>query len=373
MSILSNFRSRFISRLPLVLVVTLLVGNAVFCALSVFPAWTTHDRLTTDLEAQQTAAAAPASTADVSGLAALEAQISSAEDELGSVGDMFLTEAQVNELFDRLYAYAAANNVVITNFQTYRGANSSEENPLYQVRLFRMQVNGDAPQLMNFVVQIREATTPGVSISSVNLTGERNSSILALDIEVYTSDMASGEAFASGAPLADVTMAAAGTQISVETVNAANSAATLTVTPQPETGSGDVPTGQPGGLPSGETNPNAVAANPTATPAPIVPQVEGENAPPIRFEVGDWAIVDFNGQGALRVMDRVDGGASYSRAQIYDNQPLRILAGPVCGDYSGANIWYWYIEYGQIRGWVGEGPPDDPWLCTLDEPECATG
>lgn len=92
-----------------------------------------------------------------------------------------------------------------------------------------------------------------------------------------------------------------------------------------------------------------------------------------RFQPGDIVVVDFQGDGALRILRNIDGGAMDTLAQAYDNQSLTLLDGPVCGSWRGRNVWYWYVQHQQtgVEGWVAEGTASDLWMCPLANPECS--
>ncbi|MDX1992602.1 MAG: hypothetical protein SF029_09440 [bacterium] len=376
MNAVSDLIARWRGRLPLLLVLMLVVGNALFCAASVLPNWMAYDRLTQMRESQQAQLnATNTEAANEDDLTLYAARIDNASTELAQAASSFLTSDQVDDLFDRLYAYAEANHVMIANLQTQQSVQTSETLP-YETRLFRLQVNGDAADLMRFVVQIREATVPGVMIDTLNLGEGQDGDTLTMDIRAYVSPLANGEALVDTVPLATLTpvsvVVAAAPALSIPEATTAvgwvelpTPTATFPVMTAPAvTVDQSIPSA------AGAEVDGAVAA-PDVIPSPTPPALSCEGAPPIRFAVGDWVVVDFNGEGALRLMDRIDGGAAYTQVQVYDGQLVQILAGPVCGTWSEYNIWHWYVDREGKRGWVGEGTTEDPWLCPLDNPECA--
>lgn len=187
--------------------------------------------------------------------------------------------------------------------------------------------------LLDFVIHVREASIPGVMMSHLDISQEEEQTTLTFELTIYASPYASGEVFADlpAASLPPTPMLA-------------------TPSPTPETTLVD----------------ETVV---TTTPAPALPNCP--NAPDTFFVVGDTAVVDFNGSGALRILSDV-GPAIDVLAQAYDNQVLRLLDGPVCGQWREQNTWYWYVDdLDGTLGWVAEGPAGDRWLCPMSNPECA--
>lgn len=363
MNSLANLRARLSARFPLIMVLLLVLVNSLFCAASVMPQWIAYEALNQQVIERQTQAVTGLTQAAVpSDLSVHESQIAAAETALAEAASVFLSSDQVDDLLDQLYLYAENQNVIIVNLQTQQSVQTNETLP-YETRMFRLQVHGSPTQLMRFVVQIREATIPGVVIDTLNLSESEDSGVLTMDVRALLSPLAKGNAFAELAPEVSLTPM---------TIPLPEAVTTNSDTLIPESTS--VITAAPGSVPPAPViaenmDPAATPSSPTATPA--APIVECPDAAPVQFQVGDWVVVDFNQTGALRLMDRVDGGAPYTQVQLYDNEVVRILAGPVCGHMNQVNIWYWYVDYEGHMGWVGEGTAEDRWLCPLQEPECA--
>ncbi|MFC1959499.1 hypothetical protein ACFLYO_02205 [Chloroflexota bacterium] len=106
---------------------------------------------------------------------------------------------------------------------------------------------------------------------------------------------------------------------------------------------------------------------PTPTPRPTDPPRCAGNI--TQFKPGDTAIVDFNANGALRVLRNYQGGASETLLQAYDNHVFDLLEGPICFN----DRWYWNAFHHQsgINGWIAEGLGDDRFLCPQANPECS--
>jgi hypothetical protein len=98
--------------------------------------------------------------------------------------------------------------------------------------------------------------------------------------------------------------------------------------------------------------------------------------PQTQFHVGETIQVDFNHDGALRILKSPDAGPKGTIMQAYDNYRLQLLDGPVCGKWNGQPVWYWRVHYkgraGEAWGWAAEGVPGDSWMCPLSNPECGS-
>jgi hypothetical protein len=102
-----------------------------------------------------------------------------------------------------------------------------------------------------------------------------------------------------------------------------------------------------------------------------LPTDDCPGAPSTLFKVGDTAVVDFTGLGALKILPEVSPKPVSALAQAYDNDQLHILAGPACGTWRQSGVWYWYVEHDGVKGWVAEAAADDRWLCPLSNSECS--
>jgi hypothetical protein len=104
----------------------------------------------------------------------------------------------------------------------------------------------------------------------------------------------------------------------------------------------------------------------SASSAPSIPECPG--ASPTFFVPGDTAVVDFNQGGALRIITDPFSSRIVTIAQLYDNNRVNLLEGPVCANGS----YYWKIYYGDTNayGWIAEAQDGRPYLCPLSNPEC---
>ncbi|MEM9954970.1 MAG: hypothetical protein AAF846_25405 [Chloroflexota bacterium] len=87
------------------------------------------------------------------------------------------------------------------------------------------------------------------------------------------------------------------------------------------------------------------------------------------FREGDTAIVDFNGNGALRILRNYNSSTIQTIAQLYDNNSIQLLDGPICY----GSVWYWQIYYRPMNayGWIAEGRNGDRFLCPTSNRECS--
>lgn len=376
MNMLMQLRGRLIARLPLIFVLILIFANVLFGIVSVLPGWLAYEDLSTQIVARQTEQAALTTERNADeDLRVYEMQIARAEEELVTAAAVFLSAERVDSLLDAFYAYAGQHNVLITNLQTQQTAQTTEALP-YETRVFRLQVTGAVTQLMAFVVQIREATIPGVMIDTLNLsqtdTNSAQTGILTMEVRAMLSPLAAGVMVQEPAPLASLPPIAQNTP-SEATVQSETQAVALLPTatpPIPQTPQDEAIAKVSTDMPVEQPVTSDQALTETTPPAPLSPVIECPGAPDVQFQIGDWVVVDFDETGALRLMDRVDGGAPYTPVQVYDNEVLRILAGPVCGHWNQASIWYWYVDHEGTMGWVGEGTAEDRWLCPIQNPEC---
>ncbi len=189
------------ARLPILLLALIGLGNALFAVTAIVPPLRAHAELVSDLDASQQALADRVAQQDQqNGSRALNAQISSAQARLEKASSQFWTELQVNSVVDRLYGYAEASGVKITNLQAVQPAAQNKQVAkidAYDSRTFRLQVDGTAEQLVNFVARIREATIPSVTISNLSIGKGNGQNTLVMNLSLLTSPYASGEVFAS--------------------------------------------------------------------------------------------------------------------------------------------------------------------------------
>jgi len=128
----------------------------------------------------------------------LRAQLATAQAALNEAGSLFLTDSKAAEAMNNLYLYAGQGGVTILSLQTLPSPKQGKG--AYDVRTFRLQAEGDTPNLTRFVALIKEASLPGYVISNVSITDGGKLRRLTMDITLYTSPYASA-AVATARPM----------------------------------------------------------------------------------------------------------------------------------------------------------------------------
>jgi tetratricopeptide (TPR) repeat protein len=124
---------------------------------------------------------------------------------LDEAASIFLSEAEAAEVLNRLYQYADESDVEIVSLQergageveaegTGAGEEKQEKKDTYDVRVFRLQVEGTPSDLIAFVSRIEEAAYKGFVITNVNIAEGEERPILTMDITLYTSPYSPGAA-----------------------------------------------------------------------------------------------------------------------------------------------------------------------------------
>ncbi len=331
------------SLLPTLMIGLILVGHIMFGATAIFPEWRTHQELSNDLAAAQKLLAEMTSQNEQTNLTVLSAQVERAQQEIDDASNLFISDVQADQWLDALYQ--AARQAGVTIFDLQSPAPDPIEVEVYHTRLFHIQAEGPVLQLMNFVISIRQASAPSVIISNLNLTEVNERPVLAMDMTLHASSYADG--------------------IVLENLPVFPTLVVQTPPPPtPEAAAAPEITGAP------QTNPVVVAE---AAPEIVVPDNACPGAPPTFFKIGDTVVVDFRTTGRLNILSdaRVSGANITVVAKANEGDRLQITAGPVCGQWNNANLWYWQVEYQGIQGWAAEGTSDSQWMCPLDNPECA--
>lgn len=391
---------RLIALLPVLLIVMLLVGGAMFCLVTLLPAVNEFDSLNqqaTAASAQLDRRATQQAQAQADNIETMLSQAQNSLADLDTAADQFWSELQIDSILDRLYAYADAAQVTLTTLQSPQvqtsGRNSQSRDataapPPYNVRVLQLDVHGELPRLMNFMARLREAALPTVVVSNLAMSAQggrgNEGSSLRLELLVYTSPHASGDVFSTLPDLntpSPVPPTATNTPTPTNTPTATNTPTntftpTSTFTPTNTYTPSSTPTALPTETPTvGPTSivtftPSPIVLPPTATLIPTEDPCPGAPAP--RFQPGDNVVVDFNDRSSLRVLarPRTDSSDVPTIIQAYDNDIMRIIGGPLCGVWNGGNLWYWNVSIGGLTGWVGDSSAEGQWLCPMDDPEC---
>lgn len=190
-------RVRLSFLLPFLLMALIGTANMFFCAMSIIPQWQIREELTAQVESGEISVAQMEQQATDDSVTVLQAQINRALTNLNEAVAIFMTEDQGYARLGRLYTYASESG---TEVITVRSQPSTElnESDGFEIRVWRLQVEGYVLDLMDFIVLIREATIPSVVITNLSVTeiGDARSSLV-MDILIYISPYASGEAFSN--------------------------------------------------------------------------------------------------------------------------------------------------------------------------------
>lgn len=366
---LSELRETMLRLLPILLIGTLITANMMLIATQVVPQWQLFAAVQEDVNAAEAQLVA-ASSAEGDDTVFLLSQVENANTDFLVAVQTLLTRTQPEEILERLYAYAGTSGVTITGVLTQQSALDIETD-LYALRMFRVHVLGNVPRLMNFVMRIEEARIPSVQINNLTISENEDTFDLTMDILLYHSEFADGNALAN-VPLVTIP----------EPFDPP-----LPPTPEPITETADLSGGAPpdqyqaSALPGTANNNESipddligpVTYDPTSTPTDSeITEDEVCSAPVTTFQIGQTVVVDFNGEGALNLLEepRTHSGPIELLGVVQNDDRLRIISGPVCGQWQGTDVWYWLIDFNGLQGWVGEASAGDRWLCTLEEPEC---
>ena len=184
-------KERLYSLLALVVVLAIGVGNLLFITFSIIPSLGSRRKLVAQLasaeqdlmEAQRSQEHSPEK---------LKEQVATAQATLDEAANVFLSESQAADMLNRLYQYAGESSVEIANLQTQPG--SEEKKDLYDVRTFKLQVEGALSNLMDFISRIKEAAMKSFVVTNVNIAAGEGLHTLTMDVTLYTSPYSSGAA-----------------------------------------------------------------------------------------------------------------------------------------------------------------------------------
>lgn len=346
----SGLFDRIRALLPLLFIMMLLSGMGAFFATQVLPKIQSYTALSEALDMARSDLEAKNSVEpDTGETDLLLAQLDSIERDLIDVAGIFLTSEQADALVDTLYAYADASGVIISNLQAQQSA--AEEVETHEMRIFRLQIEGDMPDLLDYMIRLREASSPSVTLKNLSISGSRSdATLMTFDLWMYVSPYADGGAL-DELPAPAVAEKPAVEPLAPATTIAADPAAEVTASPD------DVFAKVP-----------LVGSDMEAQPG------ECPEAPQPLFAVGEVVVVDVGGQGGLNILSQARTGldAVEVRAVARDDASLRLLDGPACGSWQSQDIWYWFVDFNGIRGWAGEATLTDRFLCPAANPNCSS-
>jgi LysM repeat protein len=181
-------QSNFLSAVPIVLIAFIITGMFLFYSSTIDPAVRNRDQLIAQL------ADARKSVVNARGLSAqnpaeLQSRLSSTQATLVASTNVFLSPAETSQITDALYQYADASRVTITDLSIQPSGAPSDKTSV-SVSNMRLQAQGDSHQLVEFVSQIKEASSKGFIINNFSITQDKTGPKLTMDIALYTSQIA---------------------------------------------------------------------------------------------------------------------------------------------------------------------------------------
>lgn len=179
--------------LPILMLTMIGMSLSMFSITSILPHWTTHQEISTALEAAQSALESKIEQESADNISVLTAQLESVEEKIATAAGIILTNEEAEGLFSQLYIYASESRVDIVSLIVQQ--QDAQKLTAYEPHTLRLQVEGSVVRLTNFVMRIREANIASVEIANLVIGAEENSAILNMDIQFYASEFATGTAF----------------------------------------------------------------------------------------------------------------------------------------------------------------------------------
>jgi hypothetical protein len=253
----NTFQNNRSSILPLAFIVLIGLGNMMLCSTSIIPQWKAYQDLSTQVKQSEDALKNMEARQGGSGDSdALNGQIANAQATLDKASDVFFSVRQADDLMNKLYGYAKESGVEITGLQAQKGGQPVSD--LYDIRVFRIQVEGNFARLMNFVARIREAAAASFNIDNLKISRGESNDTLTMDVVAYVSPRSVGNLELGEVPPATAILdtptptatvldawSMTGTAIWNATANPVTPSATITDTPSP------TPTGENAAKPTG--------------------------------------------------------------------------------------------------------------------------
>ena len=178
--------------LAVAIIIVIAFGQVTFFASSISPALHARDELAGILTGARQALA-EAQAAQVMTPDQLKTQIAEPQATLIAAYDAFLADLQGDLVLHALYQYASASGVTITDLQT-QTSSSLGQKTVYNITTARLRATGSGRSLVDFAARISEAASKSFLIDSVNMATVEGSSILTMDIRLFTSPNAAGRA-----------------------------------------------------------------------------------------------------------------------------------------------------------------------------------
>src|SRR5574341_694330 len=200
----SSLRHRLPQVLGLGMLALVVTAELVFALLQIVPTARAHSELSTQLADARQALSPPTGEVEIETL--LQAKLAKMQEALDEQAGTFLAESEVPVVLNHLYRYAEESGVQITQIEAARAAGpdtSKEAVPAHDVQSFQVEVSGRILQLIDFATRLREASLPTVVIDHLAIKqgkATEGASTLTMDLLLYTSPYATGEASTTPQP-----------------------------------------------------------------------------------------------------------------------------------------------------------------------------
>ncbi len=183
---LTQVRERLYLIAPLVLSALLLVVQFTIVATRLLPQVREHAQRVEEVQLLE-ARMERLEMAQQEGPERLRRAIREGQARLQRAGDRLLTESEAAALFDVFYQQAEVHGVRITGVQALPRTKPAPGIP-YEVRSFRVTLEGSVPQLLRFTASVSERQPWAVQITNINVTREiatPQQSRLSMDVILY--------------------------------------------------------------------------------------------------------------------------------------------------------------------------------------------
>ena len=182
-------QTRLFVLLPIVIFVVVGLIYVAFFGTSILPSIRNWRNVTARLDAADAALTQALKTKEETP-ETLSLQVRNVQIAFGESAAFFLAESQAADALSRLYEYAGAAGVEIVHVQNQISTDETQD--VYYLRLFRLEVAGTVPGLLDYVSRIEEISYQSYSISNINIVEKEGLHTLTMDVKVYVSDSSGG-------------------------------------------------------------------------------------------------------------------------------------------------------------------------------------
>ena len=183
---LAQIRERLYLIVPIGLSVLLFVVQIVLLTTRLMPLVEAHAQRVEELQLLE-AQLQRLEAAQKEGPERLRRAISEARERLQKAGERLLSESEAAAVFDIFYQQAERHGVRITGVQALPRTKPAPGVP-YEVRSFRVIVEGPVPQLLRFAASVSERHPPAAQITNINIMRDPlapETSRLSMDVLLY--------------------------------------------------------------------------------------------------------------------------------------------------------------------------------------------